>query len=240
MTTAHGFAKAVAAVLALAAVSATAFAADDPTGVWIDDNGRGAVEIAACGSGKLCGRVVWVKSAKDSKGCGEQILGNVRDSGGGLWSQGWIYSPDHDRKFDVELKRIGDNKLRVVGFAGIKLFSETHYWKLAPADLERCDGQRAAADAPISTGSLPATASTSRDTAPARDAYASKNTVEGDPAPDKVASAEPVTSADGSDADNRDSKSGGLPALENFFKKSGSTCRLDTPWLQVKFNCKDM
>jgi len=60
------------------AACGTAVAASNPIGVWIDHTGRGAVEITDCG-GKLCGRLVWFKDAKDSKeGCNFQIIGNVR------------------------------------------------------------------------------------------------------------------------------------------------------------------
>lgn len=135
-----------AAVLAALAATTPALAAGSPTGIWLDDTGRGAIEISNCGK-TLCGKVVWVKSARDKSGCGESILGGVRAMGGGRWDGGWIYSPDHGRKFDVELTPVGADKLRVLGYAGIKLFGETRTWKRAPADLTRCDGKEIAKEA---------------------------------------------------------------------------------------------
>lgn len=132
--------------LTIAALPADA-AAGDPTGVWLDNTGRGAVEISNCGKG-LCGKVVWVASAKDKDGCGEQIIGNVRPVGPGRWDNGWIYNPADGRKYDVELKPLSGDRLRVMGYAGMKLFSETYVWKRAPADLQRCDGVQQAAAAP--------------------------------------------------------------------------------------------
>ena len=55
-----------AAIVAL--VGATARAAE-PTGIWYDHTGRGAVEISSCGSA-LCGRVVWLKDAGNRSACG--------------------------------------------------------------------------------------------------------------------------------------------------------------------------
>ena len=58
--------------------SAGAHAASDPTGIWFDHNGRGAVEIAPCAGGKgLCGYVIHIKEARNNGRCGLQILGNV-------------------------------------------------------------------------------------------------------------------------------------------------------------------
>lgn len=138
---------AAAAILVSSFLATAASAAGTPLGVWMDDKGRGAVEIAKCG-GKLCGTVVWVKAAADKKGCGAKILGDVKPAGGGTWDYGWIYSPDHGRRFDVALTPVGADRLRVTGYAGIKLFGESRMWTRAPADLERCDKTEAATAAP--------------------------------------------------------------------------------------------
>ncbi len=133
-------------------------ATTDPTGIWFDHNGRGAVEIAPCASGKgFCGYVVHIKEAKNAKRCGMQILGNVTSNGGG-----WIYSPERGKKYSVELTRLNDDKLRVVGNAG-SFFSKTFTWNRAPDDVARCGEETAAAPAkPVETkkeASAPAAAS---------------------------------------------------------------------------------
>ena len=115
----------------------SAFAAPDPTGIWMNDTGRGAVEIKQCGNA-LCGNVVWVKSASDSKGCGKQIIGGVAPVGGGRWDNGWIYSPEKGRKYDVELTPLKNGTLRVTGYAGVKFLSKTMIWTRAPQDLQLC------------------------------------------------------------------------------------------------------
>jgi uncharacterized protein (DUF2147 family) len=133
-----------AAPLVLIASAGNALAAASPVGTWIDHTGRGAVEISDC-NGALCGRIVWLKSAGDREVCGMQIIGNVRPASGGRWEGGWIYDPEANSKYDVELTPIGDQKLKVLGYAGLKMFGETMTWTRAPADLARCDQSASAA-----------------------------------------------------------------------------------------------
>ncbi|AGK58385.1 hypothetical protein HYPDE_33563 [Hyphomicrobium denitrificans 1NES1] len=121
----------------ISAAIASASAASDPTGIWINDTGRGAIEIKPCGNA-LCGNVVWVKDTADAKGCGKQIIGNVAPVGGGRWDNGWIYSPERGRKYNVELKPLADGTLRVTGYAGLRFLSKTMIWTRAPADLQLC------------------------------------------------------------------------------------------------------
>jgi len=135
----HWLAAAVTAAAIMAAATAASVSAradTGATGVWIDHTGRGAVEITDCG-GALCGRVVWVKDAGNNEGCGLQIIGNVKPMGDGTWDGGWIYDPDTDAKYDVEIVPNG-SKLKVVGYSGTKLLSETMVWTRAPAGLQRC------------------------------------------------------------------------------------------------------
>lgn len=115
----------------------SALAAPDPTGIWMNDTGRGAIEIKHCGNA-LCGNVVWVKAASDSNGCGKQIIGGVSPVGGGRWDNGWIYSPEKGRKYDVELTPLKNGTLRVTGYAGVKFLSKTMIWTRAPQDLQLC------------------------------------------------------------------------------------------------------
>ncbi len=132
----------LAAAGALIWTSGSEAATSDPTGIWFDHNGRGAVEIAPCAGGPgLCGTVVHITDAANAKRCGMQILGNVTPDGGG-----WIYSPDRGRKYSVALTRLSDDKLRVVGNAG-SFFSKTFTWKRAPDSIARCGEERAAVPA---------------------------------------------------------------------------------------------
>lgn len=134
------------ALLGLSGAS-IAHAGGSPLGVWMDDTGRGGVEIVDCGNGKLCGKLVWLQDGKNSKACGTAILGDVGKVGGS-WDGGWIYSPEKDEKYDVELTPSGSNKLTVLGYAGTKLFSKEMTWTRAPAGLKRCDAMQEAKAAP--------------------------------------------------------------------------------------------
>jgi uncharacterized protein (DUF2147 family) len=207
---------------ALAITSASqAFAAADPVGVWIDDTGRGAVEIKSCGP-NLCGYVVAVKNADDTKGCGKQIIGDAKPVGNGRWDQGWIYSPERRKNYDVELKPLTNGTLRVVGYAGTKLFSRTMIWTAAPADLKRCDAQQAAtppavvtppvaAVKPAVTASKQATETPAATASPATSATASTTPAAAAPAPAVVAKV-PAAAAD---ADKQASgKTAAAPAPE--------------------------
>lgn len=136
-----------AAFLASLSASGSAFAAADPTGIWLNDTGRGAVEITECGDA-LCGKVVWVKNTADADGCGKQIIGNVKSMGGGRWDGGWIYSPERGRKYNVELTPLSNGNLRVTGYAGMRFLSKTMIWTKAPGDLQLCGGAEANA-APV-------------------------------------------------------------------------------------------
>ncbi len=231
---------ATAAILMMTFVTTTASAAGSPLGVWLDDKGRGAIEISKCG-GALCGKVVWVKFDRDKKGCGVKILGGVKPAGSGSWDYGWIYSPDHGRKFDVALTPVGGNRLRVFGYAGIKLFGESRTWTRAPADLQRCDKAETAttpppaqaAPAQIAKADANATAETPTAAAPSPPP---NTTTTPAPEPD-TASANP---ADGTSPEAAPRGSDGL-SFEKLLKKTADgRCKLDLPWLKVDFNCKDI
>jgi len=141
-----------ALVVGIAACGPAA-AASSPIGIWLDQTGRGAVEITDCG-GKLCGHLVWFKDGKHSKeGCNFQIIGNVKPMGGNRWDGGWIVDPDKDpkKKYDVEITAISDQKLKVMGYAGMKFLSETMTWTRAPADLKKCGEDSANPSGPTAT-----------------------------------------------------------------------------------------
>ena len=132
--------RAIGLAVALTAASPLALAAPSPLGVWIDHTGRGAVEITDCG-GSLCGRLVWFKDPNNAKdGCNFQIMGDVKPVGSNKWDGGWIVDPekDPDKKYDVEITALSDQKLKVMGYAGMKFLSETMVWTRAPADLVKC------------------------------------------------------------------------------------------------------
>lgn len=120
--------------------------ADGSLGVFFDHTGEGAVQIEPC-DGKLCGRVVWIREDMPMTACGLAVIGNVAKVGEGVWDGGWILDPEFGGKFDVEITRLNDEEIQVVGYLGTKTLSETFVWKRAPANLQRCipSGEIAAA-----------------------------------------------------------------------------------------------
>lgn len=224
--------------------SAFAAASADPTGVWINDTGRGAIEIKSCGTA-LCGHVVWVKDQADAEGCGRQIIGDAAPVGAGQWDNGWIYSPERKKKYSVELTPLDDNRLKVKGYAGTKLFSKSMIWTRAPADLARCATMEASAapTAPATNQASSTVAGTSSATKPETSkAPATAGPAPSSPAPEpdsKAAAADPAqpNDAEGGKEDSLDVAELS-DALGQFIQKgSDGTCKLDLPWVKVQFDC---
>ena len=65
----RGFAPALGVLAAamLAIGSPSQASAADPSGIWAKDDGSAKVEIKKCGRG-ICGKVVWLRNPKDSRG----------------------------------------------------------------------------------------------------------------------------------------------------------------------------
>lgn len=142
------------AMLALFAGAATATAAPDNIGgVWVTDDGQGAVEIAPCG-GAMCGRIVWLKeplykgqplrdarnpdaSSRNRPICGLRVLGELRPKGD-RYEGGWIYDPETGGRYRLSVELKPNGRLSVIGFVGIESLGETMEWKRAPGGLGRC------------------------------------------------------------------------------------------------------
>ncbi|WP_295555424.1 DUF2147 domain-containing protein [uncultured Hyphomicrobium sp.] len=215
------------ALAALLLASAPALAANDPLGVWMNDTGRGAIEIKDCG-GKLCGHVIWVKDpASDSKGCGRQIIGDLVSTGSGVWGgdDAWIYSPEKKKNYNVEITPLADGTLKVKGYAGLSFLSKTMVWTKAPADLQRCSTQEAATPAAPKAEAAPAPAP-GASTAPKAEAPAAEA-----PKTDEQSVAE--NEKKGIDLEGMAGEFGDV-----FTKKDGK-CKVDTPWVKLDFECKD-
>jgi uncharacterized protein (DUF2147 family) len=230
--------------------SAFAAASADPTGVWVNDTGRGAIEIKQCGAA-LCGHVVWVKDQADSGGCGRQIIGEATSVGSGQWDNGWIYSPERKKKYSVELTPMDGDKLKVKGYAGTKLFSKTMIWTRAPSDLVRCSTTEASVKpAPAAPASPPPAAGPSSANKPSSVVAGTSGTSKPEtstapataapaPAPEsKSAAAEPAPQAEEEGSEDGPDVAQLSDALGEFIKKGpDGSCKLDLPWVKVKFDC---
>ncbi len=160
----HSFAQTIGMALAsvglwlgaqLIAMPASGQGAANVSGIWLDNEGKAAIEVKSCGA-EMCGNIVWLKEPLDPKGkpwtdmlnpdtskrsqavCGLQIIGGLKAGTNGVWQGGWIYDPEEGKRFDVELSLANPNSLKVFGYAGVRLLSETMHWKRLPQDATRC------------------------------------------------------------------------------------------------------
>lgn len=150
---------ALAGTLLIATSTASIAAGPPELGLWYDDSGRGAVEIAPCGD-KVCGHIVWLENNRGSDGkplhdrynpdagmrgrpiCGIQVIGNLSPQSDGTLGAGWIYDPKVGKSYDVKINVSRPNMLHVYGYAGLELLGKSLYWKRAPDNLPRCSSNR--------------------------------------------------------------------------------------------------
>jgi uncharacterized protein (DUF2147 family) len=144
----------LAGALSLGALPA--WAGSMEVGIWIDDTGDGAVDVAPCGP-KLCGRIVWLKQPLDKAGkpliddlnpaaakrrqpiCGLQVLGGLQKQSDGSWDQGWVYDPKVGESYDLAVQLMDANHLVITGYQGLKLFSKKFTWTRATTSLPACN-----------------------------------------------------------------------------------------------------
>lgn len=146
----------------LAALSApllfggTSSAIEEIAGVWITDEGDGAIEIRPCGD-QRCGRITWMKDPKGPDGkppvdsnnpdanlrsrriCGLQIISGLRPQGDGSWGDGRVYNPDNGKTYGMKIRREGADMVKATGYLGFELFGQSREWRRAPKNLGSCD-----------------------------------------------------------------------------------------------------
>ena len=156
-------ARSLAIVTALVCGATTVAAAPDEVGLWIDDTGKGAVQIDICGT-KLCGRIVWLKDLVDKNGdpltdknnpdpgkqsrpiCGLQILGGLQQMAEGGFDNGWVYDPKVGKAYSVAIELSSATRLKVTGYAGVKFLGKSFIWTRASGDLPSCEVSQAAVE----------------------------------------------------------------------------------------------
>jgi uncharacterized protein (DUF2147 family) len=124
-------------------------------GLWLSDDGRGAVRIAPCG-GNVCGHIGWLRDKTRLDGgplvdvhnpdpkqrlraiCGLQVIGALRRQVDGSWDQGWIYDPKVGKTYNVAVTAKDGGTLAVHGYLQTKILGKTYYWSRAPEGLQRC------------------------------------------------------------------------------------------------------
>lgn len=237
-----------AAIFAVLFSASSALAGPAPLGLWIDQTGRGGVEITQCGA-RLCGHIAWLKDAKNSEACGVQVIGDAKQMRNGTWDRGWIYDPEADSKYDVELKPIGSKKLRVMGYAGTKFLSETMMWKRAPVGLTKCAkaGSEKTASANVSKEAAKTPQKSNKEAKPASNKAAVKTT---SITTNETQAVEPETMETAAEPEKKGKRKGPLAKIVKAVadmngdkgksrSSSKRTCRFSVPYLNmvVKVPC---
>ena len=130
------------AVALLAAPSARAQGAGEPTGVWLTQAGDARVKVSKCGGG-ICGVIVGLKdpidpatgkpqvddknpnpALKKRPMMGLQLFSGMQPSGPSKWS-GQIYNADDGGTYASSISVVGPNTLRVEGCVGALCGGET-------------------------------------------------------------------------------------------------------------------
>lgn len=145
---------AFAALLCLAA--APSMAADaGPTGLWLDQSGRGGIDIQPCGD-KLCGNLVWLKEPLNAEGkaktdihnpdaslqarplCNVPILNGFTQDSPNHWDGGTIYDAASGKTYKSNMELQPDGTLHVRGYIGFTFLGRTETWTRPAGTLARC------------------------------------------------------------------------------------------------------
>jgi uncharacterized protein (DUF2147 family) len=129
--------------LVLAAMSKAAVAAD-PEGVWLTEEKDAALTIGRCGD-SLCGRIIWLESARDRSGslrldqnnpdprkqgtriCGLVVISGLRPSSPDRW-EGNVYNPQDGKTYSGEITVLSDTALKLRAYIGLPLFGRSETW----------------------------------------------------------------------------------------------------------------
>jgi uncharacterized protein (DUF2147 family) len=139
-----------AACAALLAIALTSFAVPGTAvpaivsadGVWLIDGTGAAVQIFDC-SGLLCGRIIWLRTTRDTAGrlahdnknpdpafrqrllCGLTILQGLQPAGLDRWNSGWFYNPDDGVTYRVSAELRSADVFVARVYLGVPVFGET-------------------------------------------------------------------------------------------------------------------
>jgi uncharacterized protein (DUF2147 family) len=137
-----GGAASLVIALSSFAVPGTAASAMVPDGAWFIDGTGGAVQIFDC-DGLLCGRIIWLWTARDIAGrpasdkknpepafrqrllCGLTILQGLQPAGLDHWNSGSLYNPDDGVTYRVSAELRSADVFVARIYLGVPLFGET-------------------------------------------------------------------------------------------------------------------
>jgi uncharacterized protein (DUF2147 family) len=142
--------------LLLGMAATPALAADaGVNGIWLDQSGRGGIDIQSCGD-KLCGNLVWLKEPLNPQGkpktdihnpdtalqsrplCDVPILSGFTQDSPNHWTGGTIYDAASGKTYKSNMELQPDGTLHVRGYVGFTFLGRTETWTRPPSALQRC------------------------------------------------------------------------------------------------------
>ena len=131
----------------------TAASDSGATGIWLTDDGDGAVEVRSCGN-ELCGYIHAIlhlpnpslptlddrntnAELRSRPLCGMQMIGGLRAASPGKWSGGWIYDPKVGKTYGLDLT-VEDQHLSVHGYLQGTFLGRTVSWSRAATPPRKC------------------------------------------------------------------------------------------------------
>ncbi len=126
-----------------------------PSGLWLSDDGMAATQFSACGNA-LCGRIVWLKMARDKHGdtphdannpnptlrarpiCGLTLITGLKPAGPGTWTDGTVYAVRTGKTASLDMRQTQPDRLDLHGFVGTRFFGKDFTFTQAPPGLAVC------------------------------------------------------------------------------------------------------
>jgi len=116
-------------------------------GLWVGEDGLAKMNVALCGDGALCAKIVWLRDPNDAKGrpliddnngdvrlrkrpiIGLPVAYNMKPTAANKW-QGIVYDPKRGGStYTGYLDLLSDGRMKVTGCLGF--ICESEYWRPA-------------------------------------------------------------------------------------------------------------
>jgi len=128
----------------------------DVLGQWLTEKRKLVVELYDCDD-RLCGRIAWLKKARDKTGalkrdvhnpdpelrdrgwCGIDVVKGLEPEEDGRWGDGEIYNPKDGRRYSMQLKPNSDGSMHVRAYIGTPLLGRSETWTRPETPPPDCD-----------------------------------------------------------------------------------------------------
>jgi uncharacterized protein (DUF2147 family) len=129
-----------------------------PSGVWLWDDGRAAVEFHACGE-RLCARIVWVTqeaapnaaplldtknpdpALRNRRICGLDYITDVKRTKEGDWKNGRVYDFNGGSSYDLDIDTVGATQVKMRGYKGIRMLGANLTLVAPKTKIPECKAQ---------------------------------------------------------------------------------------------------